>query len=71
MLRLANNLPYFGKDTDLCLAYKMEEVTMESIQFEYLNLITAYMLHAMAKSQSMGKLLYDFKIVRNWKSSWM
>ena len=38
---------------------------METIQFEYLNLIAAYMLHALVKSQSMGKLLYAFKNVRN------
>jgi hypothetical protein len=63
--RLAENLPYFGKDMDLCLAYNMEEGTMESIQFEYLNLVAAYMLHALAESQSMGKLLYAFKNVRN------
>ncbi len=43
----------------------MEEGTMESIQIEYLNLIAAYMLHALAESQSMGKLLYAFKNVRN------
>jgi hypothetical protein len=35
---------------DLCLAYNMEEDTMESIQIEYLNLIAAYMLHALAWS---------------------
>ena len=38
---------------------------MQSIQFEYLNLIAAYMLHALAESQSMGKLLHAFKNVRN------
>ncbi len=38
---------------------------MDSIQFEYLNLIAAYMLHALAQYQSMGKLLYAFKNVRN------
>ena len=38
---------------------------MESIQLEYLNLIAAYMLNALVKSQSMGKLLYAFKNVRN------
>jgi hypothetical protein len=38
---------------------------MESIQFEYLNFITAYMLHALVESQSMGKLLFAFKNVRN------
>jgi hypothetical protein len=58
-------MPYFSKDMDLCIAYKMEEGTMESIQFEYLNFIAAYMLHALAQSQSMGKLLYAFKNVRN------
>jgi hypothetical protein len=58
-------MPYFSKGMDLCIAYNMEEGTMESIQFEYLNLIAAYMLHALAQSQSMGKLLYAFKNVRN------
>jgi hypothetical protein len=38
---------------------------METIQFEYLNLIAAYMLHALVEPQSMGKLLYAFKNVRN------
>ena len=38
---------------------------METKQFEYLNLIAAYMLHALVESQSMGKLLYAFKNVRN------
>ncbi len=64
MPSLADNLPYFSKDMDLCLAYNMEEGNMESIQVEYLNLIAAYMLHALAESQSMGKLLYAFKNVR-------
>ena len=58
-------MPYFSKGMDLCIAYNMEAGTMESIQFEYLNLIGAYMLHALAQSQSMGKLLYAFKNVRN------
>jgi hypothetical protein len=35
---------------------------MESIQLEYLNLIAAYMLHALIESQSMG---IAFKNVRN------
>jgi hypothetical protein len=43
----------------------MEEGTMKTIQFEYLNWIAAYMLHALAESQSMGKLLYAFKNVLN------
>ena len=38
---------------------------METIQFEYLNLIAANMLHALVESRSMGKLLYAFKNVRN------
>ena len=50
MPRLADSLPYFGKDMDLCLAYSIEEGTMESIQIEYLNLIN---------------LMYAFKNVRN------
>ncbi len=40
---------------------------METIQFEYLNWIAAYMLHALVESQSMGKPLYAFKNVRNWE----
>ena len=36
-------MPYFSKGMDLCIAYNMEAGTMESIQFEYLNLIVAYM----------------------------
>ena len=48
MPRLAENLSYSGKHMDLSLAYNMEEGTMETIQFEYLNLIAAYMLHALA-----------------------
>ena len=62
---LAENLPYFSRDMDLNIAYNMEEGTMESLQLEYFNLIAAYMLHALAESQSMGKLLYAFKNVRN------
>ena len=45
VLCLAENLPYFGKDMDLSLGYNMAEDTMETIQFEYLNMIAAYMLH--------------------------
>jgi hypothetical protein len=62
---LPENLPYFGKHMDLSIAYNVEEGTKESIHFEYLNLIAAYMLHALAESQSMGKLLYAFKNVQN------
>jgi hypothetical protein len=47
---LADNLPYFGKDMDLCLAYNMEEDTMESLQIKYLNLLN---------------LMYAFKVVSN------
>ena len=59
-------MPYFSKGMDLCIVYNMdsEAGTMESIQFEY-NSIGAYMLHALPQSQSMGKLLYAFKNVRN------
>ena len=38
---------------------------MEAIPSEPLNMIAAYMLHALAGSQSMGKLLHAFKNVRN------
>jgi hypothetical protein len=50
---------------DLSVAYNMQEGTLQSLEFEYLNEIAAYMLHALAASQSMGKLLYAFKNVRN------
>ena len=40
----------YPRDMDLCLAYNMEEGTMESIQIEYLNLLN---------------LMYAFKIVRS------
>ena len=46
---VAENMPYFSKGMDLCIAYNMEEGTMESIQFEYLNMIAAYKLHALAQ----------------------
>ena len=62
---VAENMPYFSKGMDLGIAYNMEEGTMDSIQFEHLHLIAAYMLHALAQSQSMGKLLYAFKNARN------
>jgi hypothetical protein len=68
--RLAENLPYFGKHMDLSIAYNMEEGTMETIQFEYLNWIAAYMLHALTESQSMGKLCMLSKMFRTWRSSW-
>ncbi len=35
------------------------------IPSETMNLISAYMLHALAGTQSMGKLLHAFKNVRN------
>jgi hypothetical protein len=43
----------------------MTEDTMQTIQSEPLNLIAVYMLHALAGSQSMGKLMHAFKNVRN------
>ena len=33
---------------DLSVAYNMQEGTLESLEFEYLNEIAAYMLHALA-----------------------
>jgi hypothetical protein len=62
---IADNLAYLGKGMDLSLRYSVEEGALDSVQFKYLNLIAAYMLHALAESQSMGKLLYAFKNVRN------
>ncbi len=65
---IAENMAYFDKGIDLSLGYSMEEGALEapqSVQFEYLNLIAAYMLHALAESQSMGKLLHALKFVRN------
>ncbi len=38
---------------------------MKSIQLEYLNLIAAYMLHALVETQSISKLLHAFKNVRD------
>ena len=43
----------------------MAEDTMQTILSEPLNLIAAYILHALAGTQSMGKLLHAFKNVRN------
>ena len=43
----------------------MAEDTMQTIPSEPLNLIAAYMLHALGGTQSMGKLLHAFKNVRN------
>ena len=51
---LADSLPYFCKDMDLCLAYNMEEGTMQSIQIEYLNLI-----NLMFASRNMEKFLEE------------
>ena len=62
---LAENLPYFGRDIDLSVGYNMTDDTMQGIQLEYLNMIAAYMLHALAETQSMGRLLHAFKNVRN------
>jgi hypothetical protein len=50
---------------DLSVAYNMPESTLRSLEFEYMNEIAAYMLHALAESQSMGKLLFAFRNVRN------
>ncbi len=50
---------------DLSVAYNMPAGTLQSLEFEYLNEIAAYMLHALAESQSMGKLLFAFGNVRN------
>ena len=43
----------------------MVEDTIQTIPSEPLNLIAAYMLHALAGTQSMGKLLHAFKNVRS------
>jgi hypothetical protein len=60
VLLSAENLPYFSRDMNLSLAYNMDECTMETLQFEYLNLIAAYMIHTLAESQSMTKLAHAF-----------
>ena len=39
---------------DLSVAYNMQEGTLQSLEFEYLNEIAAYMLNALVESQSMG-----------------
>jgi hypothetical protein len=58
---LADSLPYFCKDMDLCLAYNMEEGTMESIQIEYLNLI-----NLMYASRNMEKFLEENAHAPDW-----
>ena len=60
----AENLPYFDKHVDLSFGYVTDGVERR-ITSVYLNLIAAYMLHALAGSQSMGKLSHAFKNVRN------
>jgi hypothetical protein len=73
---IAENIAYFGKgmDSDLSLEYNTEEGALDGggcpgiclvRVLEYLNLIATYMLHALAGSQSMGKLLHAFKNVRS------
>ncbi len=57
MPHLADNLPYFGKDMDLCLAYNIEEGTMESIQIEYLNL--TILMYAIKNGRNMEKFLEE------------
>ena len=44
-------------DWSIASSYEMEEGTMQGIQFQYLNWITAYMLYALAYFLSMGKLM--------------
>ena len=60
----AENLPYFDTDVDLSFGYVTDGVERH-ITAVPMNLIAAYMLHALASSQSMGKLLHAFKNVRN------
>jgi hypothetical protein len=55
--RLADSLPYFGKDMDVCLAFNMEEGTMESIQIKYLNLIN--LMYAFKNVGNMEKFLEE------------
>ncbi len=50
---------------DSSLGFNTLEGGLDYVQFEYLNLISVYMLHALAESQSMGKLLHAFKNARN------
>jgi hypothetical protein len=61
----AENLPYFAKDVDLSLGYTVTDDIEREIPSEPMNLIAAYMLHALAGTQSMGKLLHACKNVRN------
>ena len=42
-------------------AFKITSDKIAGVQFEYLNLIAAYMLHSLAQSQSMGKVSAGFK----------
>ncbi len=68
---ISENMAYFGEGIDLSLGYSTEEGALEalqSVQLEYLYLIAAYMLHALAESQSMGKHLHAFKNVRNMET---
>ncbi len=65
MPHIAENIAYFCEGMNLSLGYNTEEGALESVRFEYLNLIAVYMLHALAESQSIGKLLHAFKNVRS------
>ena len=68
---VAENMPYFSKDMDLCIAYNMEEGTMKSIQFEYLNFIAAYMLHALAPSlRAWVNFCMPSRMSGTWINSW-
>ena len=49
---------------DLNVSLKITSELIERIQFEYLNLIAACMLHSLALSQSMGKVSAGFKNAR-------
>ncbi len=59
MPRLADSLPYFGKDMDLCLAYNMEEGTMESIHY------LIHLMYALKNVRSMEKFLEENTHVPN------
>jgi hypothetical protein len=45
---IAENIAYFGKGTDLSFGFNQEEGGQDCVQFNNLNLIAAYMFHALA-----------------------
>ncbi len=48
-------------------ALRISEAQLAAADFQYMNMIAAYMLHSLANSQSMGKLQAGFKSVKGMK----